>query len=183
MKKIACYKIDDIDEAVLRTILKPMKIELVILDDGMLKMSIQAMLEQPELISNQDCTRFNESFMILNEVSDEELTQLLNQGEATAWTYQPIKMMVTQHNRSWKLESLFQEVLKEHQLFAKAGSLQQMLRETLQTVPEQVDKLALNQYNEALMKGYMLLKSGQFDDSSLDEAIALIQQSENNLKK
>lgn len=76
-KAIYCYNIDDVDQHILETITAAMEIELGLLDDGMLKMTVdEILMQQPS--SNQDCTRFTLSFMLMNELSDEEMKQLLD---------------------------------------------------------------------------------------------------------
>ena len=40
-KAIYCYNIDDVDQHILETITAPMNIELGLLDDGMLKMTVE----------------------------------------------------------------------------------------------------------------------------------------------
>lgn len=112
----------------------------------------------------------------MDELSDEEMKQILSAGEQAHWHFDPIKMFVTEHNRLWTLETLFGEVMKEHQLFAKAEQVAAILRRAdqldLKTWPaEQAERL-----NIALMKGYMLLKSGRFDEAQLDQTLSELTQ-------
>ena len=167
---IYCYNIDDVDQHILETITAAMEIELGLLDDGMLKMTVdEILMQQPS--SNQDCTRFTLSFMLMNELSDEEMKQLLKAGEEAHWHFDPIKMFVTEHNRQWTLETLFCEVRKEHQLFAKAEKLAEALRRANQLDLKSFSDEQAEQMNIALMKGYMLLKSGQFEEAQLDQTL------------
>lgn len=169
-KAIYCYNIDDVDQHILETITAAMDVELGLLDDGMLKMTVdEILMQQPS--SNQDCTRFTLSFMLMNELSDEEMKQLLMAGEEAHWHFDPIKMFVTEHNRQWTLETLFCEVRKEHQLFAKAEKLAEALRRANQLDLKSFSDEQAEQMNIALMKGYMLLKSGQFEEAQLDQTL------------
>ena len=127
MKKRFVCNIDDVDQHILETITAPMNIELGLLDDGMLKMTVEEILQR-QPASNQDCTRFDISFMLMDELSDEEMKQILSAGEQAHWHFDPIKMFVTEHTRLWTLETLFGEVMKEHQLFAKAEQVAAILR-------------------------------------------------------
>ena len=79
-KAIYCYNIDDVDQHILETIIASMNIELGLLDDGMLKLTVEEILQR-QPASNQDCTRFNISFMLMDELSDEEMKQILSAGE------------------------------------------------------------------------------------------------------
>ncbi len=174
-KAIYCYNIDDVDQHILETITAPMNIELGLLDDGMLKMTVEEILQR-QPASNQDCTRFDISFMLMDELSDEEMKQILSAGEQAQWHFDPIKMFVTEHNRLWTMETLFGEVMKEHQMYAKAEQVAAILRRAdqldLKTWPaEQAERL-----NIALMKGYMLLKSGRFDEAQLDQTLSELTQ-------
>lgn len=141
----------------------------------MLKLTVEEILQR-QPASNQDCTRFDISFMLMDELSDEEMKQILSAGEQAHWHFDPIKMFVTEHNRSWTLETLFGEVMKEHHLFAKAEQVAAILRRAdqldLKSWPsEQAERL-----NIALMKGYMLLKSGRFDEAQLDQTLSELTQ-------
>ena len=93
-KAIYCYNIDDVDQHILETITAPMNIELGLLDDGMLKMTVEEILQR-QPASNQDCTRFDISFMLMDELSDEEMKQILSAGEQAHWHFDPIKMCLT----------------------------------------------------------------------------------------
>lgn len=157
-KAIYCYNIDDVDQHILETITAPMNIELGLLDDGMLKMTVERSCSGA--CQQSGLHAVCHSFMLMDELSDEEMKQILSAGEQAHWHFDPIKMFVTEHNRLWTLETLFGEVMKEHQLFAKAEQVAAILRRAdqldLKTWPaEQAERL-----NIALMKGYMLLKSG-----------------------
>ena len=88
-KAIYCYNIDDVDQHILETITAPMNIELGLLDDGMLKMTVEEILQR-QPASNQDCTRFDISFMLMDELSDEEMKQILSAGEQAHWHFDPI---------------------------------------------------------------------------------------------
>ena len=112
---------------ILEQLIASMNIELGLLDHGMLKLTVEEILQR-QPASNQDCTRFNISFMLMDELSDEEMKQILSAGEQAHWHFDPIKTFVTEHNRSWTLETLFDEVMKEHQLFTKAEQVAAVLR-------------------------------------------------------
>lgn len=170
-KEIYCYNIDDLDRHILENSCSKMQIKVSLLDDGMLQRRVEDLLQDKDLISNQDSTHFDTSFMLMNNITDEELKTILAQGEQAKWDYHPIKMMVTEHNREWTLKELFAEVSREHQLFAKAEVLSGLIRQADKADRSSWDAERLQHCNEVLMSSYVLLKSGDFEEARLDQAI------------
>ena len=69
-----CYNIDDMDLKILERILQQRQIGLQLMDDGMLAMQVSEVLEKKPL-SNQDCARFGDSFVLMNGMDDVDITK------------------------------------------------------------------------------------------------------------
>ena len=169
-KEIYCYNIDDIDQHILNTIAQNLGIQVFLLDDGMMNKTVAQILEHQHS-SNQDCTRYETAFMLMNNIEEEDFRSIVEQTKAAKWGVDPVKMMVTEHNREWTLASLFEEVSKEHALFQKVEQIASMMRQVNDLDMSQWDEEKKENMKMTVMKAYMLLNGGDFDEKRVDESL------------
>ena len=175
-KAMICYNIDDMDLKIMERILQQRQIGLQLMDAGMLAMQVSEVLEKKPL-SNQDCARFGDSFVLMNGLDDQDIQEIFQQAEQAGWQCRPIMMVVTEHNRNWTVAKLLDEVSREHRLLMKAGELSELLHQADRTERKGWPQSQIDRNNRAMMQGFMLLKSQHYDESNLQQAIDQLRQS------
>ena len=168
-KEIYCYLREDTDYAVLEQIAETLNIAVYPLDDGMMDKTVSEILQHPQK-TGKGCTRFDLSFMLLNNIDDDDLKSLHEQTTASFQGDKPVKMMVTEHNRTWPLAYLFEEVSKEHRLFAQVEEISAMMKKLNDVNMTDWDNAKKEKMKMAVMKAYILLNSGNFTEQNVEES-------------
>lgn len=110
------------------------------------------------------------SFIIMNECSEEEMNQisalLKSHGE------HPIQIVVTQHNKQWKIKDLIEEVNQEHALFSKMNELGQYMRK----LNDAKDLRLNNEDKETIMEAFSLFQKKEISLEKIDTAIVKMKQ-------
>ena len=168
-KEIYCYKINEADLQLLNTITEALDITTYFLDDGMLKNTVQEILDHQANATSR-CDQFDLSFMLLNNIDDEDLRTIHDQT-AEKLTVDPVKMMVTEHNRQWQLAALFEEVSKEHRLFSNVEKIAALMKKLNDVDMSQWDNAKKESMKMTVMKAYILLNSGNFNEQNVEESL------------
>ncbi|MBP3890923.1 MAG: DUF3783 domain-containing protein [Solobacterium sp.] len=168
MKKIVFY----LDETVYQQyqpIVEAKGFLVALVGDESLFRSVKEVFETDVKASGHEA--FDEGYMLMQEISDTELTVLLEIFEEKGLEFEGIKVMRTEHNEKWTLQELLFETNKEHQVMKKAILLETLMKSTngmdFNALPKEVE----TGLKQALMHAYMLLSSGQFDADSLENAL------------
>lgn len=127
--------------------------------------------------------KFEKSYMLMEGISPDDLTYINKVLKENDLSFKGIKVMKTDHNKEWTLKALLDEVTEEDEVMSRVTILRKLIIST--------NDLDLNKYDEdlsfglkqALMNGYVLIKSKDLQIDKLDEAIRNIQYFLNAIEK
>ncbi|MEG0170363.1 DUF3783 domain-containing protein [Anaerorhabdus sp.] len=102
---------------------------------------------------------YEEMFMIMQGFTTETMMDFLNKLKEMDVPFGGIKIMQTEHNKTWKLLDLLNEVKKEHELFQKSEVLKQVIMSTSKVSLHSLSEKKQIEFKEQLMKSYMILQS------------------------
>ncbi|SJZ33740.1 DUF3783 domain-containing protein [Anaerorhabdus furcosa] len=114
---------------------------------------------------------FDEMFMMMQGFTTEDMLEFLNKLKELEVPYGGIKIMQTEHNKTWRLHDLFEEVKKEHELFQKSEVLKQVIISTSKVDLHSLDEKKQTVFKEQIMKSYMILQSPERTLEQVEENI------------
>ena len=167
MKKILFYGIDWQDLAVCRAAADSLGIATGIVDDTCLDEPLETLFEKMDEHRGPHAGS-DEKYLLMADLSREELVELLRQIEAVTGDFDVIKVALTDNNRHWPLSRVLQETAQEHMVMQKAVLLQQVIMACNSLDMTQLRPEDTEAFKKSLMTGYMMLKTGTFTEAGLD---------------
>lgn len=119
--------------------------------------------------------------MIFHDLEDDLIMQI-SQALKMQNAHVERKCVVTEHNQTWKLADLLQEIMEEHAYFQSYDLCKQLITEVSSMDENTYTKSSWSNYQSAFMKAYLLLQHGKPDKAQLDQAIKDIQQARQMLQ-
>lgn len=159
----------------IQKLLDDMRIQAIFIRESELQQSLGYLLGLPgfeEGSTQQIENPPNDEFMAFYGFSDARLDQFLAIYRARMIEAVPLKAVVTDTNRNWKLIDLLSELKKEHLYFQKRGRLQQLLMKSI------LPGVHLSPEDTAdLEKGKRLMAESEPDLAEMDRIIRQLEQS------
>ncbi len=182
MKKILLYGLNDETADQYQTLAANNSIAMYIINDSMLDTSVEKLFEINDDLDNQHAD-FENAYMVLQEIEVNELVLLLKQMDSIGKPFEGIKIMRTESNRQWSMRELFIQAEKEYNVTKKAMVLQELIRSCNGLDVSELDPHQRNEFKDGIMNGYMLLKSGEYDEDALNAAIAVLSENLKNCRR
>ena len=167
MKKILFYGIDWQDLAICRAVADNLGIATGIVDDSCLDEPLGSLFEKMEEHRGPHAGTA-EKYLLMADLSREELVELLKQIETVTGDFDVIKVALTDTNRHWPLAKVLQETAQEHLVMQKAMLLQQVIKACNSLDMTEIRPEDTEAFKKSLMTGYMMLKTGTFTEDGLD---------------
>ncbi len=173
MRKILLYGFSDERADRFQNIAAEMDIPVYIIGDSGLDMTLGRLFELDEDLDTAS-PAFPDEYMIMQEISKEELLALLDLLEKEGFPFSGIKVMRTEINAGWPLRLLLKAAAEEHRASKKALILVELLRScnTLDLSGMEPDER--DAMKKALMEAFALLDSGSYTEEDLDARIAAV---------
>lgn len=172
MKKILLYEDrEKIKENIKNSCMK-LQISLIIIGDNSVNLTLEEAFNM-ECDDLSEHSLFDSSYMLMEEISDETLTTLLNSLNVE---YDGIKVRHTLHNGTWILKDLFRETEKEHKLVKKLFILQERLEECNSLEYSTVSNEKRCIFQDELLHAFLLLHSKNNNEEEVDASIHLLEE-------
>lgn len=169
MRKILLYGVSEKTLQAIQMTGQIWNIQVIRITDGQLNDTLAGLFAS-ETDYSGTCDAFADEYMLIQDMSREELIGLVRALKKQGTEFEGIKVMRTPSNENWKLEDLFRETAEEHQVVKKVRLLQQIL--------QSCGTLDLSQYpgegqdlKEAVRNAYAFLQAGQFSLQETEEQI------------
>lgn len=169
MKKIIFYNVTDRDYAIYQEIGKQEGILVGRISDASLTKTLGEVFASEE--KEFEATNRPYSYLFMQDLDQEELIHLVKSFEENGVGFEGIKVMRTKNNESWLLKDVMEETQREHFLAAKVILLQEALKSCNDVDMKQLNEETLNQFKEVVMRAYMILKSGIYEEAVIDGAL------------
>ncbi len=182
MKKILLYGIDDATADFYQNVGETKDIAMVIVGDDALDVKISKLFEVGDDL-NTRAEEFSDSYMIFQEMSVQELVDLLREFHKTGREFEGIKVMRTKTNEEWTLRALLTEAAKENVMTRKVLVLQELLKSCNSLDLSTMEMKDKQEFKEAIMTAFMYLKQGQYTEEQLDHVIAELGEGLKNARK
>lgn len=157
MKQILIYLGDQQHKKeILTNILTQLNIQHTFLNDDALCETVGYLFQLPsyEKSTNDSSSfHFTNDLMLFEEVSDDEIKQM-NEAFQKANIQMQKKAMLTNHNASWLLKDLIQEIEEEHAYFKKREELYELLAASSSLIIEHYTPESWKQYEQAFYIAY-----------------------------
>ncbi len=168
MKKILLYNIDLETTNTIKDIANKREIAVVLLDDNCLHVPLKDLFLIEEDAVGAGCS-FENEYMMMQEISHEELVAIVKEIHARGIEFEAIKIMRTETNANWPLSALLEETSKEHEVMQKVFILQQTLQSCNDIKLDELEEENANQLKQAMVDAYLYLQAGQFEKDTAEE--------------
>ncbi len=168
MKKILYYRSDETIYMCLYNFCISHNIVLQRVDDSLLNIKLKDVFALQEE-HNGKCEAFPDSYLLLDEISNEELVNLLRNLKENGCPFEGIKVTRTANNHIWSLEEVLKETGLEHRVMQKAGLLEMMMKTAASADFAHMDKETAGQIKAAVMDAFIYLQNGSFTEAELDQ--------------
>lgn len=170
MKKVCFYGCKEEIVYGYKLICNKHNIEVIALSDNDLSKTLEVVFEDRDF-HFQDNEEFNEMFMLMNGIDRELMMKLLDEFKDEGIPFGGIKIMKTVHNYNWKVRNLFEEVVKEHEIFKKNEILRQMIVAANDINKVKLSHEQVTKMNEVLLQGYMVMQTNEKNIEQIDASI------------
>lgn len=172
MRKILLYGVGEETLQAIKMTGQIWNIRVIRITDGQLADTLAGLFEAETDFSGT-CDAFEDEYMLIQDMSREELIGLIRALKKQGVEFEGIKVMRTPSNENWKLEDLFRETAEEHQVVKKVRLLQQILQSCgtldLSQYPDEGREL-----KQAVRNAYAFLQTGQFSLQETEEQIRVL---------
>ncbi|MEG0737518.1 MAG: DUF3783 domain-containing protein [Longicatena sp.] len=120
--------------------------------------------------SSGEITGLDDAFMILDGVSDEQITSLNQALKEANIAFVGAKAMVTQHNKEWRLLDLFKEIQSEHAYFKAYAAFKVTLLEVNQFQQANYTPESWVIFQGAMLEAYLTYQAQTGDTQEIIEA-------------
>jgi len=182
MKKVLLYGLEEEESSRIQGILAKHDIATYILNDEVLEETVEKAFDLEDDTNNSH-TVFEEAFFICQELTLEELLNLLKEIEADGKEFDGIKIMRTENNASWTLRDLMFNAKEEYEAARKAIILEEMIRNCDQLDLSSLNHEEMEEFKENLMSAFITLKSGDFTNAQITREIDKLKESMKKVKR
>lgn len=182
MKKVLLYGIDDATADFYQNIGETKDTAMYIVGDDALDVKLSKLFEIGDDLDAR-AEEFPDSYMIFQEMTVQELLDLLNEFHKAGKAYEGIKVMRTASNEEWTLRALLIEAAKENIMTRKVLVLQELLKSCNSLDLSGMETKDQQEFKNAIMTAFMYLKQGQYTEEQLEHVIAQLSEGLKNTRK
>lgn len=159
---------------IVRQVFTDLKVEIIDISLNMLNLTLKEAFNKVIISDLYKGKDFNQEFMILGGMGDELISEIMKLiSERGVRNLGPVAV-VTKHNLNWSLSKLFEDLSEEHRFFMEVEKLQALIKQADLKKKDNYEEIGWNEYEKALMGGYMLLQQDSVPFESVQAAIASI---------
>lgn len=124
----------------------------------------------------------DKDLLICNQINDKEISKLLGHMRKEGMKMERT-CVVTQYNITWKLVDLLHEIIEEHEMMDLRSACQKEIKEISVLQEERYTPQSWALYQDAVLKGFILLQQGRLRQEQLRSIIHEIQERKALLKQ
>lgn len=175
MKKILLYDSNPNEREIVLNLCNSLEIECFFIGDDYLDFSFEDALKIQEN-DKSESNQYSKHFLLMRDFSKEEFLELDEKLMEFNLSDSLIKISLTEHNGSWLLRNLFEEVEKEDRLYKKIEILRNRLDECNRldySLSSNEQRLAIQ---DNFLHAFILLNSRKINEEDVDNSIHLLEE-------